>query len=460
MITRGICLTVGLLVLLTSAGCRERCRALDRQYQAATSKQPTFDDDAYSEATRRAARDGLRSDTDVHFAGSLSLAVLNRLVGRALRTTIAAKLKAVESLDVAGVQPVDIEADPGVASVELSAASDVCGHCFRVDAALKGDVGVDVPMLGTRKTRLDGSLKFVAPIDLRPSEKEASGGRVTLGLSNLAEQSRPIVIEQLEGIPGRWSDVLSGALQNVLAQKLTEAIPDVTLANFETPGLGIEGLKWAPLGLRVDASTQRVTVGFRSNLPASAGRPLSSFNDLIELDDSTGVTVALAPELILSAVRAGFRTGSIPDRYTSDGEAAANGPVRFTLDGIDVIERSDRDAGIALGIGFRAWHLPSFGHCMWFGGRSVIRVSARDGELAVGVDRVSMETGSAGSILLQQADWKASEWMQSSSSLVSTSLSSESLSLPGFDWKASGLSLTSNDRAVAVGFGIDGTEAR
>jgi hypothetical protein len=246
--------------------------------------------------------------------------------------------------------------------------------------------------------------------------------------------------------------VLSGALQNVLAQKLTEAIPDVTLANFETPGLGIEGLKWAPLGLRVDASTQRVTVGFRSNLPASAGRPLSSFDDLIELDDSTGVTVALAPELILS--------GSIPDRYTSDGEAAANGPVRFTLDGIDVIERSDRDAGIALGIGFRAWHLPSFGHCMWFGGRSVIRVSARDGELAVGVDRVSMETGSAGSILLQQADWKASEWMQSSSSLVSTSLSSESLSLPGFDWKASGLSLTSNDRAVAVGFGIDGTEAR
>jgi hypothetical protein len=449
---RALLLAVGCALLLASAGCRERCRDLNRQYQAATAQQPTFDNEAYDAAMGRASDEGLRADSTVHMAVALSTATLNTLVGRALETTIAAKLKAVESIDVAGVQPVDIEADPGIASVELT-GSDVCDHCFQIDAGLRGDVGVDVPVLGTRQTRLDGSLTFVAPIDLRPPKQGETKSRVTLGLSKLADQSRPVVVDQLEGLSGRWSDVLSGALQSVLAEKLTETIPDVTLANFGTPSLGIDGLKWSPTGLRVDAAAKRIVVGFRSNLPSEAGRTLTDLEDLLTVDGDRGVSLALAPDLILAAVRAGFRTGTIPDRYTPDGDPSEGGPVRFSLDGIDVVEPSDGQ-GLALGLGFRAWHLPSFGHCMWFGGRGVIGVAAEGGRVRATVERVSMETGSAASVLLQQADWKASEWMQRSSALADASLSSDSLSLPGLKWNASGLQLRAGAAGIGLGFGI------
>jgi hypothetical protein len=91
---------------------------------------------------------------------------------------------------------------------------------------------------------------------------------------------------------------------------------------------------------------------------------------------------------------------------------------------------------------------------MWFGGRGVIGVAAEGGRVRATVERVSMETGSAASVLLQQADWKASEWMQRSSALADASLSSDSLSLPGLKWNASGLQLRAGAAGIGLGFGI------
>jgi len=448
--------SVALAVLLVNTsvvgavGCSAQCESVRSDYKQALET-PLV-------TGQRSADDTQTDGESPHLGVAISSRRIDQLLDTVIRESIRGATTFVDSIDLGGKQPVEINTDPGIADLSIKPAGDACDTCYRISAALDGRAGVTIPVLGERGTNLSGSVEFVAPIILRSAgnSKNSSKAKIMLDLPAAASHGGFGIDAALGELPASWSSSLTSPLVDVMRQELSNKLKPIEIARFQAPSIEAAGVEFRPTQLRPIGDDEGFFIGVRSNVDSaptvSADHMVSSLRSGSSDANVRDLAVALPVNFIAHAVVRGFQNGKISRSYDADGRAVERSATKVTMRGVDLkTAASNADTnGVDLNMGFQLWNIPQNGACFSVDGRAATRLKVDGSKLSVGVRDVAFSGNPATRLGLNVRGWRDAEFLQTGATVLSTSLSTDSFRVGPANMSIGSLGLRTAGGSVIV----------
>lgn len=447
-------LALAFLLVLASAigvvGCSAQCETVRSDYKQAL--------DTPLATGQQAGGTGQSDGESPHLGVAISSRRIDQLLDTVIRESIRGATTFVDSIDLGGRQPVEINTDPGIADLSIKPAGDACDTCYRISAALDGRAGVTIPVLGERGTNLSGSVEFVAPIILRSAgnAKNSSKAKLMLDLPAAASHGGFGIDAALGELPASWSSSLTSPLVDVMRKELASKLNPIEIARFQAPSIKAAGVEFRPTQLRPIGDDEGFFIGVRSNVDSaptvSAGQMVSSLRGGSRDGKTRDLAVALPVDFIAHAVVRGFQQGNISRSYDADGRAVERSATKVTMRGVDLqtaASNADRNA-VDLNMGFQLWNVPQNGACFSVDGRAATRLKIDGSSLSVGIRDVAFSGNPATRLGLNVRGWRDAEFLKTGATVLSTSLSTDSFRVGPANMSIGSLGLRTAGRSVIV----------
>lgn len=422
-----------LLVLALSAatGCSTTCTQVQNSYTQALAHETELDQSP--EPEKRPVQFGLTLRTDL----------LNKIANTALQAGLKSGLDTVSNIDVGAGQNIRVQTTGDVVNLEVE-ASDACDHCFRISGSLDGAVGLDIPLVGKKRTKLGGNLSVVAPLIL--AQADHGGGVLQIDLARAASIGKSALAAKLGNLPGAWTRVLQAKLSTLLLNKLLKNAVPVDLFSFEGPSLGIPGMEVLPARLVSDAKSGTIYAGFSTNIKGLQND--KDIEEITNLDDDQNLALSFNPNLVVHALALMMKSDVIPRQYSSDGQPLRGGPAHATIDGVRFSK--GRVGELPMDLDFQIFN---FGEqesvCYQFQGKAAGRIALRAKSLEVSITDVDITDASIPG-LATAVQWSQAEFLRSSKTIVRKSLSPQNIEIPGAKLAFQGLSVGVQGGAVVL----------
>lgn len=405
---------VGLVVAgMTLSGCDpESCDQVRNSYQQALDSEPGLDD--------------LTDEGSPHAAVSVDMDRLNDWTADLITAAVGDALSVGGSFNVEG-QSVDYSVGSTGANLRLE-ASDACGACLRVHGDIDGDASVDLPLIGSQSTPLNGSMDWTVPLDVGLDGDDAA---IFFDAPEAVRMGTPTIQASLDGLPGDWASPVASQLVDQLSESVAEEIDPIRLMGYELPDLGLGGVEIAPSMLALDPGTNTLTLGIRTNLPVEPSPGLEDeIADAMALDGGSAAALAVHPRLAVEGARMAMRGGDVPRRYTLRGEADDDGDAYALVDDLSADAHDEHTDALRLGLNFRAFNFRSWIGCFSMRGESKSRLAISDGQLEFEVEDVELsDTGG----FFERGNWAAADFVDFSQLMITRSLDDDGISVPGVD---------------------------
>jgi hypothetical protein len=242
-----------------------------------------------------------------------------------------------------GIGPAGLEVSARIHSLILEASTG-CENCLRIEAGIVLEVeakaaGLPLSSLGLPTSIKTSPAKLIleAGMHAEPLGK----GRTALKL----DLSRPVV-RAFDYMP----ELLPGAFSK-LAKEMAVPIARVTLSSLEVAvieplDLGVGKLALSLASVETDAKQNSLRLGLMTNLDLPVSAWVGKSKSVLQHD----VRLRLSSRLPEVSVKSLLSAGAIPRSYSSSIEPEKNGPLKVTLNRMDLAENEVRTS-------FRIWHV-------------------------------------------------------------------------------------------------------
>lgn len=375
-------------VLLHQAGCFGLCRGTQGGYEEALSREVGLLEGP-----------AVKEQSEAHFvigiSGRFLSATANEVISHALEEAMASPSKSEGEAGGLG-----LVLRPNVGPVRIR-PDKACASCIRMDADLGGRLEVVLPLLGRQGGELGGRISFVTPVLIEGEGDGALALRLDPARGSALE--KPRLRLDLGWLPARWAGVVEERLARLIQVAIFERFGPVRLARFEAPDLGVHGLELFPLGIETDEDSDEIRLMLASNLDVSPGGAGGKMPSLAGGD----LLVAVRSDLMAAMLQRLLQDGTIPRRYTIQGQPDPRGRVHVTVRDFYLEELSGPGADVGLNLGFDLWSFGRWGACFSVAGAARGRVSLTGESLGVEIDEVSFSD----STLASSANWAASRFL-------------------------------------------------
>ncbi|MGM0558592.1 MAG: hypothetical protein ACQEVA_19560 [Myxococcota bacterium] len=471
-----------LIVLLTTVllqGCEEQCAAVENRYQSSL------------EAEEIELEEGeLDGDRPAQFGIALKSNIISDIANIVLEPTIDAALNLASTVTIQG-QSVDLESRGQL--LELNVEPDnACENCFRVGGDLGGTLVADIPALGVRTANLGGSLSLVAPLILTAGDEAA--GALKLDLRELANVGQSSLAANIDGIDPDWASLIESPLSDLLLRELTRTLDPVTIIEFDAPTFGIPGFQVLPVQLKTNGDTDTVFAGFATNVPFFGNPDTGGVAPITDLTKDENLAFAFQPDLINQALSLLMFGGDVARDYTLAGQASETGPAHVVTNGFLVgndarpadytpstdasvsdageadatvamssdagIDGSGAQRGLPLSLGFDVFNIRKEDNvCFSFGAAAYGSLSVENDEVSVRLDDVQFTNATLQRNLVDLTTWTNAEFLTRSQTLVTQSVDSSNVRVPGAKLNLANLGVEARERAVVVRASSTASEA-
>jgi len=424
-------LAASFLLILGATGCQTTCPQIQQSYTQALALETELDQNA--DTPERPVQFGLTMRADL----------LNQVANSALQAALKTGLSAVSNIDVGAGQTVGVQTAGDVLNLQIQ-PSDACEHCFRISGDLDGAVGLNIPLIGKKSTRLDGRLSLVAPILL--AQGKHGGGVLQIDLASAARIGKSSLSARLDNLPGSWSRVLQSKVSTLLLDKLLKDARPIDLLSFDGPSLGIPGMEILPTRLVTDANSGTIYAGFSTNIKGLQNA--ESIEAVTALGDDQNLALSFNPNLVVHALALMMKKDVIPRQYSSDGRPLRGGPAHATISAVNFSK--GRVGELPVAVDFRIFN---FGEeqsvCYQFAGSAGGRIALRAQTLEVSLTDVDITEASIPG-LATAVQWAQAEFLQGSKTIIRESLSPKNITIPGAKLAFQGLGLELEGGAVVL----------
>lgn len=421
-----------LLALGLTSGCSATCPQVQQSYAQALAKESAIEEESPEEKER-----------PVQFGLTLRADLLNNIANTVIQGALKTGLNAVSDIDVGAGQTVGVKTSGDVVNLNIQ-PSDACEHCFRVSGKLDGAVGLDIPFVGNKRTKLGGSLSVVAPVLL--AQGKDGGGVLQFDIASAAKIGKSSLSTTLGDLPGSWSRVLQSKLSTLLLNKLLKDAKPIDLFSFEGPSLGIPGMEILPARLVTDAESGTIYAGFSTNIKGLLGD--QSIEAVTALNDDQNLALSFNPNLVVHALSLMMKKDVIPRQYSSDGRPLRGGPAHATISAVNFSK--GRVGELPMNVDFSIFN---FGDgeaiCYSFAGSAGGRIALRADTLEVSLTDVNITEASIPG-LASAVEWAQAEFLQGSKTVIRESLNPQNIAIPGGKLAFQGLGLQLEGGAVVL----------
>lgn len=406
-----------LLALLFQYGCAQQCAQVKSDYGSAISAEATLLKDLK-----------LQQGLPTHIGVGLRYQVLSQVAARFLGTALDKNLDLTTAIPLGGGKNINVQLAGDALNLKFEPDKS-CATCFRVVGDLGGDASVTIPLLGTRKIPLNGSLNLIAPLIMEALDDGSV--KVKLDLTKLADYADSFLQMDLDGLPEATARLIKQPLTREVLARLSANLKPIDLFSFKAPDLGIASLRIFPSEFKLVPESKALFVGFTTNLPGVAPGQGVSSAQAVQFADNENMAVSLQPAILLPAVSALIQQGTIPRRYTLQGQADPNGNTHLTMKNVSVGESSTKQGAEPLSLGFRAWNMAG-GPCFWFDALLTGLIDLQDGKLRVDIQDIQLTDASAAPELVRAlASWKKAEFVDRTRTLIERALTAPRIEIPG-----------------------------
>lgn len=424
---------LGLLLLagLTAAGCSSTCPQIRSQYEQALSTESELDQAI--EPAKLPTQFGLTVRTDL----------LNELVNSAFQNTLKASLTQLAKVDVGAGKTVGLKTAGDIVRLKVE-ASNACDHCFRITGDLDGAVALDIPLLGSQRAKLDGTLTLVAPLTV--TARKGGGGELMLDLAQAAKIGKSSLNANLGNLPEAWSRVLKSKVSDVLLDALTRDAAPVGLLSFAGPNLGIPGMEILPSALVSDHKAGTIFLGFSTNILAMQDE--TPIAPITQLGQNENLALSFNPNLVAHALGLMMKKNVVPRQYGDKGQAQRGGPAHATIQAVQFAP--GRVGELPMTVDFRIFN---FGEkesvCYSFDATARGKIELSGQNVAVTLTQVDITDASIPG-LASAAHWTQADFLRSSKTIVRESLSDKNIDIPGSSLAFKGLSINLENGAIVL----------
>jgi hypothetical protein len=448
-------------------GCEEQCTAVQNRYESSLQAEEIELDDGE-----------LDGDRPAQFGIALKSNLISDITNIVLGAAIDSALNLASTVSIQG-QSVDLESRGQL--VEMIVEPDsACENCFRIGGDLGGTLVADIPALGVRTANLRGSLSLVAPLILTAGDDAA--GALKLDLRELANVGQSSLSASVEGIDPTWANLIESPLSDLLLRELTRNLDPVTIVEFDAPTFGIPDFEVLPVQLKTNGDTDTVFAGFATNMPFFGDPASSGVAPITDLTKNENIAFAFQPDLINNALSLLMFGGQVARDYTLSGEASEDGPAHVVTRGFQVGNEAlppdydyDADAsyadagdaavamssdaglsdgpdrGLPLALGFDVFNIRKEDNvCFSFGAAAYGALSVRDDQVSVRLDDIQFTNATLQRNLVNLASWADADFINRSQTLVSQSVDTQNVRVPGARLSLGNLGIEARERAVVV----------
>lgn len=424
-------LLAGLVLLALTSGCSTTCPKVQQSYSQALAQETELDESA--ELQERPVQFGLTLRTDL----------LNQIANIALRSTLQTGLNAVSNIDVGAGQTVGVQTSGDVLNLKIQ-ASDACEHCFRISGTLDGEVDLQIPLMGEKRSKLGGKISVVAPILL--AQGKHGGGVLQIDLASAARIGKSSLVATFGNLPGAWANVLQSKMSTLLLNKLLKNAQPIDIFSFEGPSLGIPGMEILPTRLVTDAKDGTIYAGFSTNIKGL--QDAEDIDAITALADDQNLALSFNPNLVAHALSLMMKKDVIPRQYSSDGRPLRGGPAHAIINAARFSKGRVGELPVELD-----FSIFNFGEgesaCYQFSGRAAGRIALRPDTLEVSLTDVDITDASIPG-LAKAVQWGQAEFLRGSKTIIRESLNPQNIAIPGAKLAFQGLSIQVEGGAVIL----------
>ncbi|AWV89520.1 hypothetical protein [Bradymonas sediminis] len=421
-----------LLALGLASGCSATCPQVQQSYAQALAKESALEEKS-PEGKERPVQFGLTLRADL----------LNNIANTAIQGALKTGLNAVSDIDVGAGQTVGVKTSGDVVNLNIQ-PSDACEHCFRISGKLDGAVGLDIPFVGNKRTKLGGNLSVVAPVLL--AQGKDGGGVLQFDIASAAKIGKSSLSTTLGDLPGSWSRVLQSKLSTVLLNKLLEGQKPIDLFSFEGPSLGIPGMEILPARLVTDAKTGTIYAGFSTNISGLQNE--KNIAPVTQLNSDQNLALSFNPNMIVHAISLMMKSDIIPRQYSSDGKAQRDGSAHATVNAVRFTQGEDGE--LPMHVDFSVF---DFGAgqsmCYQFAGSAGGKIALKSNRLQVSLTDADITDSSIPGFATAM-NWGKASFLQSSKTVINKSLDPQNIEIPGGKLGFRGLSVNLEGGAVVL----------
>jgi hypothetical protein len=419
-----------LLIMSVGVGCSGQCRQVRSDYRQALQGETALSQELAT------------GEEPTQLGVAIKTELLNEVANTALQTTLKSGLAALSKVDVGAGQTIAVKTRGDIVNLQVN-ASDACEHCFEISGGLDGAASLDIPLVGTKSTRLTGNLSIVAPLLLARGHE--GGGVLKLDLSEAARLGKSSLNTRLADLRSSWAQVLRSKLSDILLERLLKGAEPVELVNFEMPNFGIPGLDVFPVQLVTNADAGTIFAGFSTNIAGLSGD--QGIEPVTELADDQNLALAFNPNLVVQGVSLMMKTDVVSRTYTTDGEPLRAGPAHASVNAVRFTK--GRVGELPMAMDFEVFNMPDSGICFSADGRATGRIALRGRNLEVSLTEVDIVDASIPG-LVTATDWVQADFLQGGKRIVRQSLDEQNVAVPGGKLDFKGLSLELSGGAVVL----------
>ena len=248
-----------------------------------------------------------------------------------------------------------------------------------------------------------------------------------------------------------------------------------------------------PVQLKTDGDTDTVFAGFATNLPFLGNPNSQGVEPITDLSKDENLAIAFQPDMINNALSLLMFGGDVSRRYSLSGRADATGPAHVVTNGFQVGPRarppdfssvgSDMSdagdaftsqmtadtgtggdapsaGGLPLSLGFDVFNLRTEDNvCFSFGAAAYGSLTVQDNNIGVQLDDIQFTNATLQRNLVNLAGWSDAEFVTRSKNLVSQSVDTQNIRVPGAQLSLGNIGLETRERAVVVRASSTASEA-